>query len=431
MRILIEDLMDYNWFMQGRTDIVKLIRIAAGLWLVYLGVSAAIDYSLKSPGQVERFFYIADSGIALFFLAVSFWPWFQNKLGKAFLPAMIVLICILPIIANQIAVRYLFPAPIPPPEAMLTRVEPFLIISLLLVAWQYQWQHILIFSLAIALINIGILWVFLPDNKGAFSAGLFAIMTQVVSFLVVGFFINVMVGWLRKQRRSLEEANQKLTNYYKTLEDLAVSRERNRIAQELHDTLSHTLSGLSVQLETMKAYWDIDPTTARKRLDKSLVATRSGLEETRRILTALRAKPLEDLGLVTAIKQLAEEAATHTGVMINLLLMDNVPPLSPAAEQCIYRVAQEAITNVVKHAKAQILTVKLELKENRVALIVQDDGIGFDIGSGSGVKHFGIMGMKERAESVKAELKILSRPGFGTVVQLMIDGKDDDKSNHM
>jgi signal transduction histidine kinase len=420
LRIQKKEYMDYNTSMQGKSDVVRLLRIASGLWLAYLGVSAAIDYTLKSPGPVERFFYIADAGIAVFFLLLSFWPWVQQRLGRAFLPLMIVLVCALPIIANQIAVRYLFSGPLPPPEAMLSRVVPFLLIALLLIAWQYKWQHILIFCLAIALLNIGIIWAFIPYNKATFSAGLFAIMTQVVSFLVVGFFISVMVGWLRSQRHSLEEANLKLTNYGQTLEDLAVSRERNRIAQELHDTLSHTLSGLSVQLETMKAYWDIDPATARKRLDKSLAATRSGLEETRRILMALRAKPLEDLGLALAIQQMAEEAATRVGITLNLVITDNIPPLSPDAEQCFFRVAQEAITNVLTHAKAKALTVRLELKENKVMLTVQDNGVGFNVNANSGDKHFGLLGMEERVQFVNGELKIKSQPGAGTTVQLTI-----------
>jgi signal transduction histidine kinase len=410
---------EYNTSMQGKSDVVKLLRIAACLWLAYLGVSAAIDYTLKSPGQVERFFYIADSSIAVFFLGISFWPWLQNRLGKVFLPLMIVLICALPIIANQILVRYLFSGPLPPPEAMLSRVVPFLLIALLLIAWQYKWQHILIFNLIIALLNIGILWAF-TDSGTAFSGGLFAVMTQVVSFLVVGFFINIMVGWLHKQRRSLEEANAKLTNYAQTLEDLSVTKERNRIAQELHDTLSHTMSGLSVQLETMKAYWDVDPSTARKRLDKSLIAIRSGLEETRRILMALRAKPLEELGLAQAIRQMAEEAATHAGIHLDLMVADDMPSLSPSTEQCFFRVAQEAITNVIKHAKAKRLTVKLESKENKVTLTVQDDGIGFEVNDSNGAKHFGLMGMKERAEFVKGELNITSQPGVGTTVKLTI-----------
>jgi signal transduction histidine kinase len=410
----------YNTSMRNKSDIVRLLRIASFLWLAYLGVSAAIDYSLKSPGDVERFFYVADACIAVFVLGITFWPWMQQKSGKAFLPAMIILLCALPIAVNQILAPALFNGPVPPPEAILTRVAPFLLIALILVAWKYQWQHILIFTLAVALLNVLILWGFRPVDKNIFSGGLFAVLTQVVTFLVVGFFINILVGWLRRERRSLEEANQKLTNYAQTLEDLAVSKERNRIAQELHDTLSHTLSGLSVQLETMKAYWEVDPLTARKRLDKSLAAARSGLDETRRILMALRARPLEDMGLAPAIRQLAEEAASRTGLALEMEIAENLPVLSPDIEQCLYRVAQEAITNVLKHARAKKLTVRLETKENKVTLTVRDNGAGFDLQNGNGVKHFGLLGMQERAAFVKGELKISSQPGAGTSIQLTI-----------
>lgn len=414
--------MHYNKAMRGKLDVIKLLRIASLLWLAYLGISATIDYALKNPGPIEQFLYIADAGVAIFFLVVSYIPLIQEKLGKAFLPLMIFLISALPITFNQIAIRFIFSGPLPPPEAMLTRVIPFLLIALLLISWQYKWRYMVAFCLALALVNVGILWAFVPNDRGAFTGGLFAIMTQVISFLVVGFFITVMVGWLRKQQRSLEEANAKLTNYAQTLEDLAVTKERSRIAQDLHDTLSHTLSGLSVQLETMKAYWDVDPVTARKRLDKSLVAIRSGLEETRRILTALRAKPLEELGLAPAIRQLAEDAAGHAGITLDLLMDDGIPFLSPAEEQCLFRVAQEAITNVIKHSKAKNLTVKLKYNENRIALTVQDDGVGFNIGEMNGNKHFGLTGMKERVDFVKGNLDITSQPGRGTRVQLVIPG---------
>jgi signal transduction histidine kinase len=397
-----------------------MLRISAGLWMAYLGVSAWIDYSLKSPGPVERFFYIADGLIAVFFIDITLWPSVQKWLGKAFLPLMIILICALPIGVNQILAPHLFPGPGPAPEAVLTRVAPFLLIALLLVAWQYKWQHIVVFTAAVAIIQIGILRVFIPADRAEFSAGLFAVLTQVVTFLVVGFFINILVGWLHRERHSLQEANSKLANYAQTLEDLAITRERSRIAQELHDVLSHTLSGISVQLETMKAYWDIDPATARKRLDKSLAATRSGLEDTRRILLDLRARPLEDSGLTTAIRQLAEEAAARSGMTLDMSVADNLPSLAPGIEQCFFRVAQEAITNAVKHSRAQKLTVKLEPIENKVRLTVQDNGLGFSLEDSLDTRHFGLLGMRERVEFVKGELTITSRTGIGTVVQLTV-----------
>lgn len=109
--------------------------------------------------------------------------------------------------------------------------------------------------------------------------GLIVTLIQVVIFLAVGFSISYLVTRLRLQQESLEAANIRLTHYASTLEQLATSRERNRLARELHDTLAHTLSGLSVQLETLKAYWDVDQRTARSILEKSLEMAHLGLEE--------------------------------------------------------------------------------------------------------------------------------------------------------
>src|SRR5439155_20678930 len=125
-----------------------------------------------------------------------------------------------------------------------------------------------------------------------------------------------------------------------TLESLAVSRERNRMARELHDTLAHTLSGLSVQLETVEAYWDVEPRTAHAMLDRALEATRDGLQETRRALKALRASPLDDLGLGLALRRMAESAVARANIELDLEIPEQVPPLAPDVEHCIYRVAQ-------------------------------------------------------------------------------------------
>ncbi len=411
----------YNTVMKGKTDVIRLLRIAAVLLLVYVVVLAAIDYVLHFPSPIRWPLYLFDIGITVFLFGLTFLPRIQKHLGKMFLPTAIVLVSALPTFLDQIVIRYILSGPLPSPEASLFKVVPFLLTALILVAWQYHWQQIVIFTAVIGLINTGIVWIYEPA-RGALSSGLFAVMTQVFAFLVAGLFMGVMVEWLRKQQRSLEEANDKLTNYAQTLEDLAVTKERSRIAQELHDTLSHTLSGLSVQLETMKAYWDVDPGTARKRLDKSLIAIRSGLEETRRILAALRAKPLEDAGLVPAVQQMAEDAAGHAGVELDFGVTDKIPTLSPAEEQCLFRVAQEAITNVVKHAKARKLTVRLDSIDNKIILMIQDDGVGFDAGNVNGDRHFGLTGMKERAAFVKGTLDIDSQPGSGTRLRLVISG---------
>jgi signal transduction histidine kinase len=159
---------------------------------------------------------------------------------------------------------------------------------------------------------------------------------------------------------------------------------------------------------------------ARSSLEKSLTAARSGLEETRRALRALRASPLDDLGLEQAIRAMMEDAVVRNNLALDMSIADKLPPLSPDVEQCVYRIAQEAVTNVVNHARAKKLMVRLELAEGKLLFRVQDDGIGFNVEKGLKFGHFGLTGMQERAQIMGGSINIESRPGKGTAVQLVI-----------
>jgi len=170
----------------------------------------------------------------------------------------------------------------------------------------------------------------------------------------------------------------------------------------------------------VKAYWDIDPQKARSTLEGSLQAAHSGLAETRRALQALRASPLDDLGLSLAVREMVEDAAARANLTLNLSVADNLPPLPPDVEQCVYRVAQEAVSNVVKHAQAGTLTVNLEPAGEKVGLTVRDDGIGFDVGKIGNAGGYGLKGMRERAQLAGGELTVISKPGEGATVRLLV-----------
>ena len=129
---------------------------------------------------------------------------------------------------------------------------------------------------------------------------------QIVAFLLVGHMLGNLVKVQREQRQRLTEANARLAQHASTVEQLTISQERNRLARELHDVLAHTLSGVAVELEGLRATMQRDPEQATALLNHSLQAIREGLTETRRALQELRAKPLEDLGLALAIQTLAE-----------------------------------------------------------------------------------------------------------------------------
>jgi signal transduction histidine kinase len=437
--------MDYNAGMKmitPRSDAVRMIRIAAFLLLGYVIVLVIINEVFQSPSpqfpqqprlqqalpqqfiqQNINYLYLVLYGcIALVCLVLAYWPWLQQKLRQAFIPLVIAIIAISPVIINQYSGRF---SPLGPrfgsPEGTVLAMFPFLFVALLLVAWQYKWQHTLFVILGITALNLGVRWTSAGPGTEPFQGVLAVFLIQTVIFLVVGFSISYLMSRLRAQQQSLEAANSRLMQYASTLEQLATSRERNRLALELHDTLAHTLSGLSVQLETIKAYWGVDESTARSILEKSLTATHTGLEETRRALKALRASPLEDLGLALALRKMAEDAALRAGLALEMPEIILVPPLSPEIEQCIYRVAQEAVTNVVKHACAKKITVRLEFSESGAALTVSDDGIGFDIDKIDKTSHFGLAGMQERAQMVSGDLNITGKAGSGTTVKLTIN----------
>jgi signal transduction histidine kinase len=330
----------------------------------------------------------------------------------------VLLISIPPVLVNHAA--HLPPAPLSNMEGMVLRQLPVLFIALTLIAWHFNLETIIIFSLGTNALDLLLSMALAPPSSPPLNVFFFITVIRTVCFIVVGVFINRLVSRLRGQQEALALSHTRLAHYASTLENLTVSRERNRMSRELHDTVVHTLSGLSVQLETLKAYWKVQPDTALKLVEQALAATRSGLQETRRALKALRASPLEDLGLVLAIREMAESAAARSSIHLDLSLPERDVQLSPDVEQCIYRVAQEATVNVVQHANAQQMSVKLETTGTFVELRVVDDGIGFNPEWSKSTGHYGLAGMQERAELAGGELAITSAPGRGTTVDLNI-----------
>ena len=400
-------------------NVMRLLPLTVGLWLAYLLALWAIDFLFYARPLFPPLYYLINGLIALAALGLALWPQGYTALAKVFLPAVIGLLSVVPVGLAQVMTMRLPPSPASGPEAVLLRTMPLLFMALVLTAWQYGWWYVVLFSGGTALFTLGLhLYFFRPGGPSLWPP-VTAVVIQTISFLVVGYFISTLMRRLKQQQDSLAQANAQLASYAATLEELTISRERNRMARELHDTLAHTLSALSVQLETVKAYWEVDPAAAQHMLDKSLTATRSGLQETRRALKSLRASPLDGLGLGLALRKLAEETAQRANLRLHLALPEYLPALPPAVEQCIYRVAQEATANVAHHANARSLTVQLTCN-GEVALRVSDDGRGFDPRQAEAAGHFGLSGMCERAELVGGTLTVASRPGEGTTIELII-----------
>ena len=156
-------------------------------------------------------------------------------------------------------------------------------------------------------------------------------------------------------------------------------------------------------------------------MEEALGATRTGLAESRKAIQALRASPLEDLGLALALQNLAENAAGRADATLDLDMPANLEKLPPDVEQCIFRVAQEALENIVRHAEAQHITVQMVREDTRLALSVSDNGQGFEPAQVDIEKHFGLKGLQERVSMFTGELQISSQAGQGTTIRLVLE----------
>lgn len=194
----------------------------------------------------------------------------------------------------------------------------------------------------------------------------------------------------------------------------AQEAERRRIAQELHDEVGQSLT--AVLLELIRAAERADAPDLRSDLRHAQETTRESLDEVRRMARRLRPGVLDDLGLVSALTALATEMSIHTGLAIHHSFQPGLPALDEQTELVIYRVAQEGLTNVARHADATRVEITLRHDEGVVALRIRDDGRGL------GVSHegAGIRGMRERALLVGATIDLGAAPAGGAEVNLLV-----------
>ncbi|MGW0292165.1 HAMP domain-containing sensor histidine kinase [Streptomyces tuirus] len=194
----------------------------------------------------------------------------------------------------------------------------------------------------------------------------------------------------------------------------AQEAERRRVAQELHDEVGQTLTAVLLELERVAVQ---APPGLREEVRQVQETTRAGLDEVRRIARRLRPGVLDELGLASALKSLATDFG-GPGLSVRHRLDADLPPLGREAELVLYRVAQEGLTNVARHARAQHAEIVLRRAGPGVELCVRDDGHG----TGDAAEGAGIRGMRERALLVGAGLVLGPGPGGGTEVRLIVPG---------
>jgi NarL family two-component system sensor histidine kinase YdfH len=272
-----------------------------------------------------------------------------------------------------------------------------------------------LYYLSLSLINFLLL-----NNTGG---GLFWLFTIIPVVIFVGMYVTLYLRQTEAREKAqalaeeLEAANRQLTRYAAEVEDLTIANERQRMARELHDTLSQGLAGLILQLEAVDAH------LANNRREKAqaiianaMVQARATLADARRAIDDLRQPSQDDLE--AALQSEISRFTSATGIPVELS-MDPTPPLPEPVQETVIRAAAEALTNIAHHAQAQHVFVNVRVMEGQISVTVQDDGVGFNpstIPSG----HYGILGIQERVRLVDGSFEIKSEPNMGTTLTIYV-----------
>ncbi len=205
----------------------------------------------------------------------------------------------------------------------------------------------------------------------------------------------------------------------------AVLGERNRIAREIHDTLAQGFVGVSVQLEIVSRLLNSSVGAAREHLDQARAQVRQSLSEARKSIWELRSQAPEHQDFATRLSNAAKQTAASSSAVVELQVHGAYRPLAANVENELFRIAQEAVTNAVRHSGAKHITIDLAFDTKKLRVTVGDDGCGFNGGAdGSGPNgHFGLKGMRERAQQIHAELIVNSEIGKGTKVCIEVSAK--------
>lgn len=252
------------------------------------------------------------------------------------------------------------------------------------------------------------------------NAGLFGAQAMVV--FITCYFVGILADQQRAEQAELEKANHQLAEQALVREQLAGSRERVRLARDLHDTLAHTLAGLVVQANVVNTLIDKDPMAARRELARIQAVAKEGLEEARAAISDLRANMVQDLGLSGALRRLAEMTRQRADLDVTFEQSGDDLQLDKDSAETLFRIVQEAVTNIERHARAKHVDLSITQTpppERTIVIRVRDDGVGFNVTSLDD-ERFGLRGMRERAELIGAHLRLDSTLGVGTTVTVTL-----------
>lgn len=240
---------------------------------------------------------------------------------------------------------------------------------------------------------------------------------EIASNLFLSTFCSaivfVMVNTLLKEYKS----QRKLREYAIMLEDRATLAERNRIAREIHDSVGHILTALNIQLDSTIAFWQSRPNEAWNFLNEAKELATQTLDEIRYSVATLRDDPIEKKDFKAAVNALLDEFSQRTNISPQCDIVLTYPP-TEETNTTLYRILQEALTNIAKHSEAEAVIVKLRSLSDRLYLLIEDNGKGFD--PQQNTTGFGLQGMRERITAMGGNLQISSSVDRGCSITIDI-----------
>ncbi len=277
-------------------------------------------------------------------------------------------------------------------------------------------------GIAASLYYLALLVISLVQLDGwEFSGMLFLSIVPMAVFVIIYVTLYMRQTDAREEAEKLanelEAANRQLAEYAAQVEDLSIANERQRMARELHDTLSQGLAGIILQLEATEAHLDGGRNEKAKTIvANAMIQARATLADARNAIDDLRQPSLDDLDATLRLE--ISRFTDATGIPISYHA-EQTPPLPDTAKETVIRSVAEALTNVARHAQASEVAVKLSQAEKSLLVSIQDNGQGFDpqtIPTG----HYGILGIRERVRLINGKVDIQSKSGQGTTIKVNI-----------
>jgi PAS domain S-box-containing protein len=243
---------------------------------------------------------------------------------------------------------------------------------------------------------------------------------------IAGFDIDVTEK--KKTENALKESQQQLKNYAAHLQKVR-EEERNLLAREIHDDLGQILVGLKIDIGLLKMklpdYMNAGANVLTDELVKISDLVNNTIKTTRRIISDLRPEALEELGLVDALKHHIKAFEERYKIQTEFITEIDAVNIGGEPATAIFRIMQESLNNVAKHSKASYVEIKFGKQAEKLYLEISDDGVGFDVSKKSRIDSYGLIGMKERARVLDAELKIWSEPDKGTKIRIELPVQED------